>query len=87
MLQAMCDCDMFFGIHALVNWEEWLMEYNSKCQVYIVIFNQDIFCKNQIITIKGVQIQPYLLGDVTYPLWRYLLKGYKPQNNDMVDQI
>jgi hypothetical protein len=34
-----------------------------------------------------VQIQPYLLGDVAYPLWSYLLKGYKPQNSDMVDQI
>ncbi len=36
---------------------------------------------------KGVQIQPYLLGDVVYPIRPYLLKVYKPWNSDMVDQI
>ncbi len=40
-----------------------------------------------IVIIEGVQIQPYLLGDVAYPIWPYLFKGYKPWNNDMVDQI
>jgi hypothetical protein len=40
-----------------------------------------------IVTIEDVQIQLYLLGDATYHIQPYLLKGYKPQNNDMVDQI
>jgi hypothetical protein len=40
-----------------------------------------------VIIIKGVQIQPYLLRDAAYPIRPYLLKGYKPQNSDMVDQI
>jgi len=34
-----------------------------------------------------VHIQLYLLGDATYPIWPYLLKGYKFRNSDMVDQI
>jgi hypothetical protein len=34
-----------------------------------------------------VQIQPYLLGDASYPIQPYLLEGYKLQNSDMVDQI
>jgi hypothetical protein len=40
-----------------------------------------------IVTIEGVHIQLYLLGDATYPIQPYLLKGYKPRNSDMVDQI
>jgi hypothetical protein len=40
-----------------------------------------------IVTIEGVQIQLYLLGDATYHIQPCMLKGYKPQNNDMVDQI
>jgi len=38
-------------------------------------------------TIKGVQIQPYLFKDATYPIQPYLLKGYKLRNSDMVNQI
>jgi hypothetical protein len=40
-----------------------------------------------VVTIEGVQIQPYLLGDVPYPIWPYLLKCYKSRNSDMVHQI
>jgi hypothetical protein len=30
VFQAMCDCDIFFGMHALVNQLEWQIEDNSK---------------------------------------------------------
>jgi len=43
--------------------------------------------QESVVTIEGVQIKPYLLKDATYPIWPYLLKGYNPQNSDMVDQI
>ncbi len=40
-----------------------------------------------VLIIEGVQIQLYLFGDATYHIRPYLLKGYKPQNSDMVNQI
>ncbi len=52
VLQAMCDCDIFFGMHVLVNQGEWQMEDNSKCQICINLFDQDKFCKNQLLLLK-----------------------------------
>jgi hypothetical protein len=52
--------------------------YNRKCFHIIVL---------QVVCDCDMQIKPYLLGDAAYPIWPYLLKGYKPRNSNMVDQI
>jgi hypothetical protein len=54
--------------------------------LYCSLWSKHIL-QEPIVTIKGVQIQPYLLEHATYLIRSYLLKGYKPQNNDLVHQI
>jgi len=62
MFQAICDCVIFFGMHALVNQMEWQMEDNSKCQICIVLFDQNIFCKNQLLLLKVCRFNFTYLG-------------------------
>jgi hypothetical protein len=38
------------------------------------------------IEVKGVCVQPYLIGDTAYPSHPYLLKNFKPQNPALVDK-
>jgi hypothetical protein len=73
-------------MHALVNQGEWQTKDNSKCQVCCSFRSKQILQK-PVVTIEGVQIQLYLLGDVAHHIRPYLFKGYKPRNSDMVDQI
>jgi hypothetical protein len=58
----MCDCDIFFGMHVLVNQVKWQMEDNSKCQVCIILFNQDKFCKSQLLLLKACSFNLSFLG-------------------------
>ncbi len=76
LLQVVCDCDFFFGMHPLVNQGEWQTKHNSKCQVSRSFRSKQILQK-PIVTIEGVQIQLYLLGDAAHHIRPYLLKGYK----------
>ena len=40
-----------------------------------------------IIRLRNICIQPYLIGDTTYPSRPYMLKNYKPANPAMVNKM
>ena len=40
-----------------------------------------------IIRLRNINIQPYLIGDTTYPTRPYILKNFKPANPAMVDKM
>jgi hypothetical protein len=87
VLQAMCDYDMLFWnacigpLGGVANGGQFKMS-----SLYCSLRSKQILQK-LVVIIKGMQIQFYLFGDVTYAIEPYLLKGYKPRNSDMVDQI
>ncbi len=86
VFQAVCDCDFFL---------QWIPsqpsgvadegQFKMSSLYHFLQSRQNL--QKPIVIIEGVQIQPYLLGDAAYPIRPYLLKGYKPRNSDMVDQI
>ncbi len=83
----MCDYDMFFWnacadqLGGVADGGQFKMS-----SLYRSLWLRQIL-QELVVTIKSVQIQPYLFRDIAYPIWPYLLKGYKPQNSDMVYQI
>ncbi len=87
MLQVVCDYDMVFW-NACVGQPSGMANGGQfkMSNLYCSLRSRQILQK-PIVNIEGVQIQRYLLGDATYPIWPYLLKCYKPRNSDMVYQI
>jgi hypothetical protein len=87
MFQVACDYDMFFWITCTSQPTRMANGGQFKMSSLYRSFRLRQILQELIVTIEGVHIQLYLLGDATYPIQPYLLKGYKPQNSDMVDQI
>lgn len=87
VLQAVCDMNKIFwnvcvgqpgGVHdaAQFRWSSLYQELRSRT-----------ILSEPVIEVRGVHIQPYLIGDSAYPSQPYLLKNFKPQNPALVDQI
>jgi hypothetical protein len=87
MFQVVCDCDMFFWNACIRQLGGMANGGQFKMSSLYCSFQLRQILQEPVVTIEGVHIQPYLLGNATYLIWPYLLKGYKPRNSDMVDQI
>jgi hypothetical protein len=68
VFQVVCDCDMFFW-NACAGQPGGMVDGRQfkMSSLYRSVLSRQILQK-LIVTIKGVQIQPYLLGDVAYPI-------------------
>jgi len=61
------------------------MGVNSKPLVCIMTYIFNGFYKRKV-TIQGVKITTYLIGDSTYPLRTYLQKNWKSHNSNDVSK-
>lgn len=87
VLQGVCDADRIFwnvcagqpgGVH-------------DAGQVAVSSLHTHISTRRilaePIIHLRNINIQPYLIGDTSYPSRPYMLKNYKPANPAMVDKM
>jgi hypothetical protein len=77
-IQVVCDYDMVFW-NACVGQLGGVVDGGQfRMSSLYFFFQSKQILQELLIIIEGVQIQPYLLGYVAYPIQPYLLKGYKP---------
>jgi hypothetical protein len=85
IVQAVCDADKMFwnvcagcprGIHDGGQFK--------TSSLYQQFRRQQVLQQPQI-TVRGLVVKPYLVGDSAYPIYKYLMKNYKSKNADDIN--
>ena len=66
-------------------------EIHDACQFVVSSLHMQLRTRRilgeSIIRLQNINIQPYLIGDTTYPNIPYMFKNYNPANPAMVDKM